>query len=140
MDKTSFAAMRVGHLGKILTSFAILGAVICIASVAYFLFILVYYLVLVTILLGTLFLILIDYPEFMDLFSNTEAINDFVFNFSVTYFPVIAPVTMAVSALAIAALAISKQKDGVARLVISIICLVVAAVFTVIYSFGGVSQ
>ena len=137
MEKTSFAALRVAHLGKILSNFAILGAVICIASVAYFLFILVYYLVLISILLCTLFLILVEHPEFMNLFSNTEVINDFVINFSVTYLPVIAPVTMAVSALSIAALAVSKQKDGVARMVISIICLVVAAVFTILYTFMG---
>ena len=137
MDRSSFAALRVAHLGKILSSFAILGAVICIASVAYFLFVLVYYIVLVAILLCTLFLILVEYPEFMNLFTSTEVINDFVYNFSLTYLPVIAPVTMAVSALSIAALAISKQKGGLPRLVISIICLVVAAVFTIIYTFMG---
>lgn len=137
MDKSSFAALRVAHLGKILSNLAILGAVVCIASVAYFLFIIVYYILLITILLGTLFLILVEYPEFMNLFSDTEAINDFVYNFSLTYLPIIAPVTMVVSALSIAALALSKQKDGLPRLVISIICLVVAAVFTIIYTFVG---
>lgn len=137
MEKTSFAAMRVAHLGKILCSFAILGAAICIASVVYFLFIIVYYIVLFAVLLMTLFLILVEYPDFMNLFTNTEVINDFVTQFSATYIPIIAPVTLALSALSIAALALSKQKDVTARLVISIICLVVAAVFTFIYTVAG---
>lgn len=137
MDRTSIAAMRVAHIGKILSGFAILGAVVCISSVLYFLFIAVYYILLFSILLITLFLILVEYPEFMDLFSNTEIINDFVYKFTTTYIPIIAPITMAVSAVSIAALAVSKQKDVTARLVISIVCLVVATGFTVFSMFGG---
>ncbi len=75
MDRNSMAALRVAHFGKILAGFAILGAVACLASVAYFLFIAVYYVLLIAILLGTLFLILVEYPEFMNLFTNTEAIK-----------------------------------------------------------------
>lgn len=137
MERSSIAAMRLSHFGKILTSFAILGAVLCLASFVYYIFILIYYLILIAILLGTVFLILIAYPEFGNLFSNTEALNELVQQFSATYIPIIAPITLVVSALAIAALAVSKQKDGTARLVISIICLVVSAVFTVIAYVGG---
>lgn len=136
MEKTSFAALRVAHLGKILTNFAILGAAICIASAAYFLFIIVYYIALFAVLLVTLFLILVEYPEFMDLFNNTEAINNFVVDFSTKYIPIIAPVTLAIAAVSITLLAVS-QKRVTARMIFSIICFVVAAIFTVIYTFFG---
>lgn len=136
MEKSSFSAMRVSHLGKILSNFAILGAVICLASVAYFLLIAIYYVLLIAVLLGTLFLILIYSPEFMELFSSTETLNAFVADFSSKYIPIIAPVTIAVAALAIAALALSKQKNT-SRIVVAVICLVIATVYTVIYSFMG---
>lgn len=141
MERSSMAALRVAHLGKILCGFAILGAVACLASVAYFLFIIVYYLLLITILLGTVFLILLEYPEFMNLFSNTEAINDFVYKFSTTYVPIIAPITIAVSALSIVALVVSKQRDTSVRIVFSIICLVVSVVVTFVTALmGGAAQ
>lgn len=139
MNKNSIAAMRVAHFGKILTGFAILGAVACLASVVYFLFMAVYYLILIVVLFGTLFLILVEYPEFMNLFSNTEAINNAVANFTVTYVPIIAPVTMAVSAVAIVLLAVSRQKSAIVRLVFSSICFVVSAVIT-LFAVGGGAQ
>lgn len=138
MDKSSIAAMRVSHLGKILSNIAILGVVVCLASVVYFLLIAIYYIILAMILLCTLFIILVYYPDFMDLFTNTETINDFVANFTVNYLPIIAPVTLAVSVLAIITLAISKQ-GNIGRIVVSVICLLAAAVSTIIFTFMGVS-
>lgn len=137
MDRTTISSMRVAHLGKILANIAILGAVVCLATVLYYVFIALYYLVLVGILLGTMFLILIPYPEFMKLFTNTEAINDLVVSFTTKYVPVIAPVTLVISALAITALVVSKQKNVTDRLVTSIVCALIALVFTFIFTFMG---
>lgn len=140
MERSSMAALRVAHLGKILSGFAILGTVACLASIAYFLFIAVYYIFLIAILLGTLFMILIEYPEFMNLFGNTEAINEFVYMFSATYVPVIAPITIAISALSIVTLVASKQKDVTARIVFSAICFIVSSAVTVISVVTGGAQ
>ena len=139
MDKSSIAALRVSHLGKILSNIAILGVVVCLASVVYFLLIAIYYILLVCVLLCTLFIILAYYPDFMQLFTNTEAINNFVVDFTVKYLPIIAPVTVVVSALAITTLALSKQ-GNTGRIVVSSICLAVAVVSTVIFTFMGGAQ
>ena len=139
MDRSSITAMRVSHLGKILSNIAILGVVVCLASVLYFLLVAIYYMILIAVLLGTVFLILVYYPDFMQLFTNTEAINQFVADFTVKYLPVIAPITMVIAALAITALAISKQ-GNTGRIVLSVICLLVAAVCTVIFTFMGGAQ
>lgn len=136
MERSSISAMRMSHLGKILSNFAILGSVLCLASVAYFLFVAFYYIILITVLLGTVFLILVYYPEFMNLFSSADALNALVTDFTVNYAPIIAPVTLAVSVLAIAALAVSKQ-NNVGRIVLSVICLLVSLAFTVIFTFMG---
>lgn len=137
MDRNSVGALRVAHLGKILSNIAILGVVLCTAAIAYFLLIAIYYIILITILFGTLFLILVEYPEFMNLFTNTETINDAMVKFSATYVPIIAPITLVVSAVAIAALLISKQKNITTRLVFSIICLLASLIFTVMFTFMG---
>lgn len=139
MDRSSIAAMRVSHMGKILSNFAILGAVICLASIAYFLLIAFYYILLVCVLLCTLFIILLYYPDFMDLFTNADTINNFMAEFTVKYLPVIAPVTVAVSAAAIALLVLSKQKNT-ERIVTASICLIIGLVFTAIFTLGGASQ
>lgn len=137
MERSSLLAMRVSHTGKILTNIALLGTVVCLATVAYFVFLAMYYLVLITILLGTLFLILIPHPEFMDLFTNTERINEAVISFSTKYVPIIAPITFAVSAVAVAALFVSRQKNANDKKALSIICLVASFIFTVIFTFMG---
>lgn len=139
MDKSSISAMRVSHMGKIFSNFALLGAIVCLASIAYFLLIAFYYILLICVLLCTLFIILVYYPNFMDLFTNAEAINNFMAEFTVKYLPVIAPVTVAVSTAAIALLVLSKQKNT-DRIVMASICLIIGLVFTVIFTFGGASQ
>lgn len=137
MFSSSIFAKRMAHLGKILSNFAILGVVLCLASAMYFLLVAFYYIVLALILLCTLFLILVYYPDFMELFSSADTINAFVSEFSVKYVPVIAPVTLAVSALAILLLALSRQRN-VGRIVLAANCFVAALVFTIIYSSLGV--
>lgn len=137
MDGTSVASLRVARLGKILNNFAILGAVICLTSAAYFLLVAAYYIALICILLLTLFTILVTYPEFSNLFSNSEAINAAVMQLTTTYIPVIAPVTLILSAASVAALIVSKQKKNVGRIVINVLCFIVGAVFTALYSFAG---
>lgn len=138
MNRSSISAMRLAHFGKILSNFAILGVVLCLLSVAYFLLVAFYYICLVMVLLCTLFLILVYVPNYMELFASADAINAFVTEFTVKYLPIIAPITLAVSAVAILALALSRQKN-VGRLVVSVICLLAALVFTIIYSsLGGV--
>lgn len=137
MDRNSIGALRVSHLGKILSNFAILGVVLCIASLVSFLLLALYYLILIAVLLGTLFLILIAYPEFIDLFAGGEQLTELMVTFTNTCVPIIAPITIVVSVAAIAALAMSKQKNITTRLVISIICSVAAVIFTVIFTFMG---
>lgn len=137
MDRNSVGALRVAHLGKIFSNIAILGVVLCTASIAYFLLIAVYYLILIMVVFATLFLIFVVYPEFSKWFTSTETINEAMVQFTSTYVPIIAPVTLVVSAIAIAALAISKQKNITARLAISIICLIVSLIFTIMFTFRG---
>lgn len=138
MDKSSVAALRVSHFGKILSNFAILGAALCLASAAYFLLLAIYYMVLLVVLLGSCFLILVYHPEFMQLFSSTESINDFVAALTAKYIPIIAPITLVIAALSITLLAISKQRN-IVRIVFASICLAVAIIATVIFTvLGGV--
>lgn len=141
MDRNSIGALRVLHLGKILSNFAILGAVLCIASLVSFLLLALYYLILIAVLLGTLFLILIAYPEFTNLFTGGEQLTQLLVTFSNTCVPIIAPITAVISALSIAVLAISKQRNVTVRIVFAVICLVVSLIFTVLYTFmGGIGQ
>lgn len=139
MDRSSVAALRTSHLGKILGNIAILGAVLCVASAAYFLLVAFYYMILLIILLSTLFIILVYYPDFMDLFTNAEKINEAVANFSAVYLPKIAPITLVVAAAAIVLMALSRQKNT-ARITLAAICLVVAAVTVILTYAGGNSQ
>lgn len=136
MVGSSISAMRMSHLGKILSNFAILGVVLCFLSVAYFLLVAFYYICLAMLLLCTLGLILVYIPNYMDLFSSADAINAFVTDFTVNYVPIIAPVTLAVSVLAIVLLALSRQRNGV-RIGFTGTCLLAALVFTIIFTFMG---
>lgn len=136
MVGSSISSLRMSHLGKILSNFAILGVVLCLLSVVYFLLVAFYYICLALVLLCTLFIILLYVPNFMDFFSSADTLNAFVSEFTVKYVPIIAPVTLAVSALAILLLALSRQRN-VGRIVLSANCLLAALVFTIIFTFMG---
>lgn len=137
MNKNSIAAIRCSHLGKILSNFSILGAVLCIATFASALLYVVYFVILIAIMLITLFTVLAN-PEFVELLQM-ESAGQILQGLYGMVLPIAAPATLAVSVLSVILLAVSRPRENIPRLVISSLGVIIGLVFTAV-TLSGVIQ
>lgn len=129
--KAALARMQTVHLGKIFFRFQFLAIALLVASVLSFLATAIYYVFLIAISLLTLFAIYALYPGFVRFWSGGEKLAKIAeaLGRSQKY---VAPVAIALGALAILLLCLDRRQKHIAEIIVSAMCMLVATIALIV--------
>lgn len=122
------AGMYRTHLGKICSWLSAFGAMLLIASILSFYFVIFYYVILIALTMATLGVILLQ-PNFRALWGGGEAITS-IGEWLTSAFPIVAPITIVLAICAVVLLAFDKNADKT-HLILPCIILGIAVVATI---------
>lgn len=131
----TLARMQVVHLGKILFNLEFLALAIMLASVLTFILPALYYLVLICIMFLTLFIVFAS-PEFMSWWNGGETLAK-VADAMTQSWKFTVPIALALAAISIVCLCFDKNQKHTARIVVSAIIAVGAAILLIAKLING---
>ena len=134
--KNLLARMQVVHLGKILFNLQFVALAIMMASALSFLITALYYLLLISITLGTVGIIYLVYPQFSNWWSGGETLQNITSVLAESWqFTV--PVVAVLAVASIVCLCFDNQKKHISRIITSIVICVLAILVLILKLVGG---
>ena len=124
--------MYLSRFGKILSNLSIMGLILALGGILFYVFIFLYYFLLVVLMLVTFGLILLATDGASGLFGSADGAIDW---FNTTYQQVvvyIAPIVMAISIVAIVLLVKDKQENHRARIGVNGVVAVVSLIILIV--------
>lgn len=125
MEQKRIANMQLNHLGIILSNLSIVGFILVVSTVFFYLFYGFLVLIMIIPVLFTFGLILFSHPDYFGWLSGDSAILSTMNDFS-TALPVIAIATIAGSVLSLLCLCFFKGQKSWWRIILSIVIIVLS--------------
>lgn len=134
--KGTLAGMQVVHFGKILFNMQFVALAIMIASLISFVLPLIYYVLLASVTMLTLFLLLLN-PTFRALWAGGEVLTK-IAEVMLESWKYTVPAVAILSIASIVCLCFDKQKNQTARIVVSAIFAVLSGIVLILKLSGAV--
>lgn len=132
----TLAKMQVVHLGKILFNLQFLALAVMTASVLSFLLPAIYYLILIAISLLTVFTIYVTNPNFASYWSGGEKLTRLA-EIMAQSWKYTVPIVLVLAALSITCLIFDKSQKHTAKIIVSVVIAVLAAIVLILKIING---
>lgn len=128
--------MQITHLGKILFNLQFAAVAVMFASVMSFVLTAVYYIMLIAVSVFTIFSIYAWYPEFASWWKGGDTLGKITLVLAESWKYTV-PIVLVLSIASIVCLSMDKNKKHTARIAVSVLVAVVAAVVLVMKLING---